>query len=115
MTEQRLEVSWFEEDGFVVTGTQDLHVALAFATTDEDIDCRIDAIDMAHRHDCGEPDPDDVRKLGDWCHEQLSNARPGRWRWADIPEDEQDPMEEATQYLVRATHSDDAFDGVMFL
>ena len=109
-----LDLSWFTEDGFVVTGTQDAHVALAFATTIEDIDCRIEAIDLAQRNDCCEPDPEDARQLGDWCHEQIAIAKPGRWRWFEIPEDEREP-DGATQYLVRAEESDDVFDGVMFL
>jgi hypothetical protein len=114
MTAQALDFTWFVEDGFMVTGTQDPHVALAFATTTEDVDCRVDEIDMAQRNGFADPKPEDVRKLGDWCHEQLANARPGRWRWVGIPEDEQDVMDEATQYLVRTESGEGVFEGVTF-
>ncbi len=114
MTEQALDFTWFVEDGFIVAGTQDPHVALAFATTTDGIDCRVDEIDMAQRNSYDEPDPEDVRKLGDWCHEQLATAKPGLWRWVAIPEDEQDVMDEATQYLVRAESGEDVFEGVKF-
>jgi hypothetical protein len=77
-------VHFLIEDGFVVRGTLDRHEALAMAVGDDDnFELRYWAAEMARRDDSDDdPTPEQVRALANLCHELISNARPGLYRWS---------------------------------
>jgi hypothetical protein len=109
------ELQRFVEDGFLVEGTQDPHAALAAAVDDDTIDGWVEEIDWAQRNpvEPEDPEPERVRDLGDWCHRMITEAKPGWWKWEDIPEDEQD--DDASRYLVPAEPgANGAFEAVVF-
>lgn len=113
----QLELQRFVEDGFLVAGTQDPHAALAAATEDDLIDGWVEEIDWAQRNpvEPDDPEPVRVRELGDWCHLMIAEAKPGWWRWDELPEDERDELEGATRSLTRASATDiGAFEAVVF-
>lgn len=112
-----MELQRFVEDGFLVAGTQDPHVALAAATDDDLIDGWVEEIDWAQRSpiEPDDPEPQRIRDLGDWCHRMIAEAKPGWWRWDELPEDERDDFEGATHSLTRASADDaGAFEAVVF-
>lgn len=110
------ELQRFVEDGFLVTETRDLHVALAAAVDDDTIDGLVEEIDWAQRNpiEPDDPTPEQVRELGDWCHRMLAEAKPGWWRWVLVPDDEQD-IDGATRDLHPAEPgAPEAFEAVVF-
>jgi hypothetical protein len=113
-----LNVEWLVEDGFVVAGTLDPHVALAAAAADDDeLSVRYSAVEMGERglDEDDAPSVEATVELGDALHELIGSAVARRWRW--IPATAGEAVDHGVErWLSPAVESGpDTFEGVAFL
>ncbi|MEA5367745.1 hypothetical protein VA596_50000 [Amycolatopsis sp., V23-08] len=110
-----IAVEWFVEDGFVVAGTLDPHVALAAAVADDDeFRVRYSAVEMGERSlDADdEPSAEAVAELGDALHQFIAEAVASRWHW--FPASEEDREDYGVTRWLRLGDGLDSFEGVAF-